>query len=170
MHACVCISTCDCFHLRVQVCECECVCAQAEARSPPGTCDHTQHSNIWQQTCGAAANKWACSAGSPPPDPPTEREGERLSYCTTAYNLPSFVLVSGVDRLTCAHQITEQGMQSLMLCGKEKGDGAKMSFALFLLPVFYRCLNFMFCFINSIFNSFNSIYLFYFILFYSLLY
>lgn len=141
MHACVCISTCDCFHLRVQVCECECVCAQAEARSPPGTRDHTQHSNIWQQICGAAANKWACSAGSPPPDPPTER-GERLAYCMTAYNLPSFVLFSWADSLTFADKVTEQGMPILMLC------------VLLFRPVFYRRLNFRFSFFSYIFNSF----------------
>lgn len=30
--------------------------------------------NIWQQTYGAAANKWAHSAGSPPPNPLRERD------------------------------------------------------------------------------------------------
>lgn len=52
---CVCVykSPCEWFNFNMQVCDasvCVNVCAQAEARAPPETSDHTQHSNIWQQT------------------------------------------------------------------------------------------------------------------------
>lgn len=50
-----CVRVCAYPHANASILACRCVMcvnvrAQPEARAPPGTCDHTQRSNIWQQT------------------------------------------------------------------------------------------------------------------------
>ncbi len=79
--ACVCISTsCECFHFSVQVCNvnvCECVCT---SRGESATRDLRSHATVQHLAADgrAAANKWAHSAGRPPPNPLRER----LSFWT----------------------------------------------------------------------------------------
>lgn len=83
----------------ISACRCVDVCAQAEARAPPGTCDHTQRSNIWQRTAELQHNKWF-SQRRQSSSKPAEREIIILDVGLK----PSlrFFLCSLADSFTCA--------------------------------------------------------------------
>lgn len=126
---------------------CECMCT---SRGESTTRDLRSHATLQHLAADgrAAANKWARSAGRPPPNPLRER----LSFWTQASNLPCFILSCVADSFTSAAQHSWQLETKLFrraslfsCCVKEKTRKKKLVFVSFFIAflifvVFYFLL------------------------------